>query len=153
MIRISLLYGLIWFGAFVACQWTILALTRVERRGALTLALFAIAVLCQATIGGLVGALVMACLFVLYMPFYYTVAASLSVQTLILLLNAGGRLDTSTLKSRFAAVGLVEGRLRTMRMNGYLLSDGERFCLTPRGRLIARRFEAIKRLWKLGPGG
>src|ERR1017187_2462670 len=29
------------------------------------------------------GSLVMGCLFILYMPFYYTIATSLSVQTLI----------------------------------------------------------------------
>src|SRR5437870_397049 len=53
------------------------------------------------------GALVMGCLFIVYMPFYYTIATSLSVQTLICLEEAPGKsLTVALLREQFASAGI-----------------------------------------------
>ena len=50
------------------------------------------------------GLLLMGCLFILYMPFYYTIVASLSIQTLIFIQESGGNaLSIEQLRQRFAS--------------------------------------------------
>jgi hypothetical protein len=101
----------------------------------------------------LIAALSSACLFVLYTPAVYTVLTSLSVATLILLLRNGGHMPEASLYSRFAARAILRQRLSVLVGSGYLVEDARGFRLTPRGRLVARPFAAIKELWRLGPGG
>lgn len=93
------------------------------------------------------------CLFVLYGPFFYTIHASLSVETSVLLLMKGGRLALGELRDRFVSKRLFEARLLTMVESGYLNQNGTAFSATPRGRKVARIFGALKSLWHLGPGG
>jgi hypothetical protein len=101
----------------------------------------------------LIAALSSACLFVLYTPAVYTVLTSLSVATLMLLLHHGGQMAEGSLYSRFATRAILRQRLSVLVVSGYLLEDGGGMRLTPRGRLVARVFAAIKELWRLGPGG
>jgi hypothetical protein len=101
----------------------------------------------------LIAALISACLFVLYTPAVYTVLTSLSVATLILLLRNGGRMPEGSLHARFATRAILRQRLSVLVGSGYLLEDARGFRLTPRGRVVARAFAAIKELWRLGPGG
>jgi hypothetical protein len=101
----------------------------------------------------LIAALNSACLFVLYTPAVYTVLTSLSVATLMLLLRNGGRMPEGSLYSRFATRAILRQRLSVLVVSGYLLEDAGGMRLTPRGRLVARVFAAIKELWCLGPGG
>src|SRR5881628_150904 len=101
MLLIGSLAGGIWFLLFVAAHVGTFATRPVKNRSGVILLLFGLALLgallsavfVPATvIPGLVptshramaplaALLVMACCFVLYMPFYYTIATSLSVQT------------------------------------------------------------------------
>jgi hypothetical protein len=101
----------------------------------------------------LIAALSSACLFVLYTPAVYTVLTSLSVATLILLLRNGGHMPEGSLYSRFATRAILRQRLSVLVGSGYLVEDARGCRLTPRGRVVARAFAAIKELWRLGPGG
>jgi hypothetical protein len=100
------------------------------------------------------GLLVMGCSFVLYMPFYYTIAASLSVQTLIVIESAPAKQTTiDDLCERFASQEIVRGRLNVMVANGYLTVKNGMYRVAPKGRLVAKVFGSLKKLWKLGSGG
>jgi hypothetical protein len=72
------------------------------------------------------GVLAYVGLFVLYMPFYYTVMASRA---------------------------LVGQRLVTMATNGFLQPRGNDYALTSKGRRTAAAFVWLKRFWRLGAGG
>lgn len=105
-------------------------------------------------LGALCGALVYAGLFVLYMPIYYVVAASLSVATIVLLSQKpDGALPLPVLQDTFASRRLVEQRLQTMVGNGFLQAAPAGYGLTAKGRRVARFFDCVKRIWKLGAGG
>ena len=93
------------------------------------------------------------CLFVLYVPFFYSIHTSLSIETLILLQTRGGRAPIGELEGKFASSRLFRARLQTMAESGFLIQKGDRYALTPRARRVARVFAAIKSLWHLGPGG
>jgi hypothetical protein len=100
------------------------------------------------------GLMTMLCLFVIYMPFYFTIAASLSVQSMILIDRSPGRtLPVADLHARFASRKLLAQRLATMVANGYLVPAEDGFRLTFKGRFVGRAFQSIKRLWRLGAGG
>ena len=100
------------------------------------------------------GALVMGCSFILYMPFYYTIATSLSVQTLIVMESADTKgTSVADLRARFASAEIVGGRLKVMVTNGYLTEKDGRYRVTPKGRVVAKVFGYLKDVWKLGPGG
>jgi hypothetical protein len=100
------------------------------------------------------GSLVIGCFFILYMPFYYTIAASLSVQTLICLESAPTKtLSITELRERFASAEVVAGRLKVMAANGYLTEKGGRYEVAPKGRAVAKVFGCLKEVWRLGPGG
>jgi len=109
----------------------------------------------SATLSVIAGCLVIACLFILYMPFYYTVDTSLSVETLAMLSQKGaGRLPIAEVKTRFTSDKFLLDRLGTMCRNGYLrrVEDGSYILLT-RGRKIARFMLKVKDLLRLGSGG
>jgi hypothetical protein len=132
-------------GSYIAaCTATLFSVAAVSlwRDGGQTLALSLI-----------IAALTSACLFVLYTPAVYTVLTSLSVATLMLLLGNGGRMPEGSLYSRFATRAILRQRLSVLVGSGYLVEDARGCRLTPRGRFVARRFAAIKELWRLGPGG
>jgi hypothetical protein len=98
--------------------------------------------------------LALLCAFVLYMPFYYTIAMSLSVQTMISLqATAEGNAPLTELHGRFASRSILDGRLESMVANSYLSRRGACFGLTRKGRLTARVFQWFKARWQLGPGG
>lgn len=100
------------------------------------------------------GMLVYTSLFILYMPFYYVVAASLSVRSVVLLGRAhDGALPLSILQEEFVSRSLVGQRLETMAENGFLRGSARGYELTTKGRNVAMVFDFLKRLWTLGPGG
>jgi hypothetical protein len=96
---------------------------------------------------------VVACGFLLYMPFYYTVAASQSVQLVIEVRAAAHGLSLAQIRRRYPVEETLGGRLETLAWAGYIVGVGGRFVLTFKGRLVSRPFRAIKKLWRLGPGG
>lgn len=105
-------------------------------------------------LGVLCGALVYAGLFVLYMPFYYVIAASLSAATIVLLSKRpDGALPLPVLQETFASRRLLEQRLQTMVENGFLQTTPAGYRLAAKGRFVARFFECVKQIWKLAPGG
>jgi len=99
------------------------------------------------------GILLMACAFVLYVPLVFVISSSLSVDTLILLERAGGRLPRVALYRRFAAAEAARRRLEIMRKSGLLTLEGGRYRLTPKAAALAQFFAEMKRLWNLQPGG
>jgi hypothetical protein len=104
--------------------------------------------------GTLCGALVYAGLLILYMPFYYVVAASLSVRTVVLLRRCeDGALPLSALRDEFVSRALIGRRLQTMVENGFLRPAARGYGLTGKGRRVAVFFDFVKRIGKLGPGG
>jgi hypothetical protein len=104
--------------------------------------------------GLLWGLLAYLCLFSLYMPFFYTVATSLSVHTIVLLAQEpDGSLPISVLFEHFASHSLIQKRLAVMVQNGLMFSDGTGYRLTSKGRFVAEAFSILKRFWRLWPGG
>lgn len=102
----------------------------------------------------LTGLLIYGALLTLYQPFYYSIVASLSLQTIILLSQqANGTLPITQLRERFASRQLVTQRLATMARNGFIVETGNGYSLTGKGRRVARFFLFFKNLWRLGPGG
>jgi hypothetical protein len=100
------------------------------------------------------GILIMASLFILYMPFYYTIVASLSIQTLICLEEAPRKaLSMTQLRERFASRDIVAGRLEIMASNGYLEPGPSGYRATSKARVMSSVFGFLKAAWKLGPGG
>jgi hypothetical protein len=92
--------------------------------------------------------------FVLYMPFYYTVVASLSVRTMVMLhRRPGARMPIAELREEFVSRRLVGQRLATMATNRFLIPRGDAYALSPKGRFTAAMFSRIKKLWRLGAGG
>src|SRR5690242_15799203 len=110
MLLIGSLLGGIWFLLFVAAHVGTFATRPVKNRSGAILLLFGLALLgallaatyipvtvvpgvvpiSHRVMAPLAALLVMACCFVLYMPFYYTIATSLSVQTVIAIDDAPG---------------------------------------------------------------
>lgn len=158
--------GFFWFGSFLLAQLAIFWYEPAVRRSrvlgngiAMTIAAATITVALAANSDGTAilaetyAVMTIACLFVLYGPFFYTIHTSLSIESIILLAQQAGRARQSALIERFASRTLLDARLRTMVDSGYLIQRGEIFVLTPRARRIAHAFGAVKSLWRLGPGG
>ena len=99
------------------------------------------------------GGVVLFCAFILYMPFYYTVSNSLSVQMLIRMEAAPDDLSVEELRQGFRMDELLAGRLAILVASGYLVQKGTRFAMTVRARVVAQSFRFMKSLWRLGPGG
>ena len=101
------------------------------------------------------GALVMTNLFIVYMPFYFTIATSLSIQTLISLEESEAKVLTlAELQQRFASRDTVERRLHIMVRNGYLASETPgRYYITAKGHWVSVCFARLKEVWRLGAGG
>ena len=166
---LALMAACIWFAVFLLVKWTWFAILDVGNRGIFIVRLFALIVLLQtmstvffASRAGwgleimhavLVAMLSMSCLFVLYMPFYYTVAASLSVHSVIKLRKAGGRMNRGALEQIFASREVVRRRLQTMVASGYLSGSDNCYRITERGRFVAATFKFMKAAWNLGAGG
>lgn len=105
-------------------------------------------------VGTLWGLLTYVSLFTLYMPFFYTVVASLSVQTIVLLAReADGALPILLLFDQFGSHKLVAKRLSVLTQNGLVSQRGNEYRLTYTGRFIAQTFSFLKRFWRLWPGG
>lgn len=105
-------------------------------------------------LGAISGVVVLCSLFILYMPFYYTVDASISVRMLVEILGAPGhQLSMTQLRATVALEERLQQRLDTMAENGYLVWEGGGYRLTPKGRGVARVFRLIGKAWRLGPGG
>jgi hypothetical protein len=62
-------------------------------------------------------------------------------------------MPVAELREEFVSKRLVRQRLATMATNGFLIDLGDRYALTPKGRLTAKVFCWIKRFWRLGAGG
>jgi len=102
----------------------------------------------------LTAAMVSMALFVLYMPFYYTFAASLTLQTVLTLDRAGeDGVRLSDLYAAYASDQTLLARMDSMVASGNLVRAGLAYRLTRRGRLLACVFRVVKDLWQLGPGG
>jgi hypothetical protein len=171
---LGLLAGLLWFTLFFFAHLAVIHWAPSESKARINQLLFlaglagiaislwpATAVLHDAGLarGGLImavicGILVYVGLFVLYMPFYYTVVASLSVRAMVMLhRQPGARIPIAELREEFVSRRLVGQRLATMATNGFLVDRGDGYALSSKGRLTAMVFSWIKRFWKLGAGG
>jgi hypothetical protein len=167
------LCGLAAFGLFLAAQLVVLrmrpsgewlAWNKRLAAGVLLIALLALGPLLRAggdttltqggrALGALWGALTFLGLYVLYMPFYYVVRASLSVRTLILLRGAGGSLPRAEVARDFTSERFVADRLDTMVTNGFLTRQDTGYAITAKGGALARAAVFVKALWRLGAGG
>ena len=161
--------ALTWFAIFVVLKWSYFHLYKVIDRGKYSTRFFLLCVIGNiittwlVTVGTekealllhveLCGAFAMACFFVVYMPFYYTIATSLSIQTLIALAKNEGELPVSQLMQRFASEEFVKERLITMARNGYVFRSGAIFYPSNKGLVLSKVFSSIKKMWRLGPGG
>jgi hypothetical protein len=161
-LAVVMLTAAAWTAAAVAGHFALFGRAHVERRARALVSLFVAAALGEAAtclalgIDGwraACGAVLIVCAFILYMPLYYTVAASFSARMLVDLVQVPGGLPRAALAARYPVPGIVAGRLETLRAAGYLNREGERFTLTVKGTLTARAFAAVKRAWRLGAGG
>ena len=164
---IAVLAAAAWFAAFVMAHvlgwragrgqagWLLLTYAAslvgmVATVGSITLASHGLP---PAILAAALTILISACLFVVYVPAVYTVLTSVSVQTMLMLRRRGGSMPERELYDRFAGRVILQDRVATLVASGYLVPEGTRFRLTPRGRSLARAFAFVKALWKLGPGG
>ena len=154
--------GAAWTAAAVVGHFAVFHLARVEHRARTVTLLFMLAAV--ATLWtcllldvdrwrAVYGMVVVACSFLLYMPFYYTVAASQSVQLMIEVRAAPHGLSREQIRRRYPVQETLIGRLETLTWAGYIVGVDGRFVLTFKGRLVSLPFRAIKKLWRLGPGG
>lgn len=159
----GVLLGAAWFCLFLLAHVLLFHFRRMVDRFQVIIRLFLAGVGAQffstwiggaSVAGALIGVVVMGSLFVLYMPLYYTIAASLSVRTLLVVRRAPDRrMPLDRLMDMFASVEVVRERLETMAANGYVTRDGDFYRPTLKGRCAARTFRAIKEIWRLGAGG
>jgi hypothetical protein len=171
---LGLLVGLLWFAVFLAAHLAVIRWAASESKARINQRFFlagllgiAVSVWPGAALlhgseiaqGGSIMAVICGILsyvglFVLYMPFYYTVVASLSVRTMAMLhRRPDNRVPIAELREEFVSRRLVGQRLATMAANGFLVPRGNAYALTPKGRSIATIFSWVKRFWKLGTGG
>jgi hypothetical protein len=171
---LGLLVGLLWFALFFAGHLAVIRWASSESKARINQQIFlvglagvamslwpasAIVQVSALTYGGLIMAVLWGVLsyvgvFVLYMPFYYTIVASLSVRTMVMLhRRPGARMPIAELREEFASRRLVGQRLATMATNGFLISRGDAYRLSLKGRFTAATFSRIKKLWRLGAGG
>jgi hypothetical protein len=158
---LGLASGLAWLGGALLAHVVIFSLVRVERRARTLVGIFAAAGaghLVTATLAGLdawragYGLVLIGCGFLCYMPLYYTIAASQSVQMLIAV-AASGELPVDELRRMYAVEQVFAGRLDTLVGAGYMARTAAGYAPTAKGRLVARVFCAVKAGWRLGPGG
>jgi hypothetical protein len=142
---LGLLAGFLWFGVFFAAHLAVVrwapsaSKPRINQRlfllglAGISIGLWpASAILHGSSMarGGLPMAIVWGILsyvglFVLYMPFYYTVVASLSICTMTMLhRKPDNRTPIAELQEQFASRRLVGQRLATMAENGFLIPLG-----------------------------
>jgi hypothetical protein len=171
---LGILAGSLWFSLFFVAHLAVIRWAAFEARArmnqrlflaglvGLVISLWPMAAVAQGSPlaqGGLPMAIICGFLsyvgfFVLYMPFYYTVVASLSVRTMIMLhRQPGGRMPIAQLREEFVSRRLVGQRLATMATNGFLVARGDVYALSPKGRSTAMMFSGLKSLWRLGSGG
>jgi hypothetical protein len=154
--------GVAWVAGALGAHVVVFRMVRVTRRARTLVALFGAAALGHVATMWLAGlnawrtayglaAIVSA--FICYMPFYYTVSASQSVQMLLALARAPAGLPPDELRRIYAVDDVLAGRLDTLVGAGYPRRGDEGYALTAKGRLVAGSFRAIKTLWNLGPGG
>jgi hypothetical protein len=171
---LGLLLGLFWFTLFFAAHLAVIRRARSEAKArinqrlflaglvGIAISLWPVAAVLHGSppaLSGLITA--MACgilgylgLFVLYMPFYYTIVTSLSVRTIVMLQRRPDhRMPIAELREEFVSRRLVGQRLATMDANGFLVQRGDAYALSLKGRATAKIFSWVKRLWKLGVGG
>jgi hypothetical protein len=174
VLLIGSLIAACWFAVFVVAHVVTFASVPIRNRSTVILLLYGLAFVCAVasaifvSAGSLpwvapsshrilavtAAALVMGCAFILYMPFYYTITTSLSIQTIITIDEAPGRrMALDILASPATYEPIVLGRLESMVVAGNLRRDGDRYVATPKGRRVARFFAWLKQLWRLGPGG
>ncbi len=174
MVLLGVVLAAAWFAAFLLAHLTVFRLRHVHQRASVIKRVFVVSVAGFATsltlrfvtllpaghtwgdavLAAFAGLALMTSLFILYVPFYYTVAASLSIQTLIAILRAPEqRIPIAEFQSREFLERILKGRLDSLVESGNLTHSGGEFRLTPRGRRVARLFLGVKALWRLGPGG
>ena len=154
--------GAAWTAAAMIGHFVIFHFARVEHRARTVTLLFTLAALAALWTGLLLdvdrwravyGVVVVGCSFLLYMPFYYTVAASQSVQLVIEVRAAPHGLSREQIRRRYPVQETLAGRLETLAWAGYIVGVDGRFALTFKGRLVCLPFRAVKKLWRLGAGG
>ena len=165
-------FGFLAFAVFLAVHWTLFCLRPVSNRSRFLIRLTFACILLMVVrftkfhVSGhsfgmdlqtprfIVALVSFACLWVLYMPFYYSIQTSLSLGMLIRLTAAGSEgIPLPELRPDAHAKRIVEQRLAAMEGAGYLWREDGRYVLTSKGRFIARTFGKIKRFWNLGAGG
>jgi len=163
--------GMAWFAIFVATHIVWTQITREPRYSRIIVRCFALSLMGSvATIALAHGVLwygpsaswlvaegasifLMCCAFVLYMPFVFVIATSLSVDTMLILHRAGRSISRAELYASFVSIEPVRHRLDVMCGNGLLALHDGRYGLTRKGVRLARFFTAMKRMWNLWPGG
>lgn len=155
--------GTVWFLIFLVFKIGIFHSYRVASKSGMIIKLFLSAIagcFFSSLISGrsmveiLIGIIVTVSLFILYMPFYYTISSSISIQTLVLLSKKDDlTYPISGLKNTFASREIIDYKLTSMENSGLLISNGRAYKVSTKGKFIALLFGLIKRLWKLGSGG
>jgi len=170
---VGIVSAIAWFAAFLAAQLAAYWAFGVRHRSKLIVRVFVLAIAGHvATVGWVwvcgkasqhfspvlsfaCGVLLLMCLFILYMPFFYTLTTSLSVEILSMLESAPRRrLPLAEVTHRFTSEVFVLDRLETMRANGYFtVTDASGYRLTARGERVARLLDNVKAALALGAGG
>ncbi|HET8576162.1 MAG TPA: hypothetical protein VFO18_03615 [Methylomirabilota bacterium] len=151
-----------WVAFAVAAHFAVFRLVQVERRARTLVSLWGVALMGFLWTSLMLeverwrivfGGVALFSAFILYLPFYYTVAASQSVRMLIELAREPDGLTITELRERNPVEEVLFGRLETLLAAGYLIRQGPRVALAPKARVIVGVFRFVRSLWRLGPGG
>lgn len=161
-LTLALASAVAWVAVALIAHVVLFGLVRIERRARTLVVLFGAAAIAHLVTNWLAGVdgwragyglLLIGCAFICYMPFYYTVAASQSVQMLIALAAVPDGLAADELRRMYAVEEVFAGRLDTLVGAGYLARAAGGYTLTVKGQLVAQCFQVVKTVWNLGPGG
>ena len=161
-LTVALLVAAACVGAIVVLHVALFRWLAVRRRARVLVLLWTAGLAAEIVVAGALGvdgwrtgygAVLVVCAFLVYMPFYYTIAASFSVAMLIELRDEPDGMTLLALRARHPFEAIVAQLLATLVAAGYARADGAGYRLTAKGALTAWTFNAVKRLWRLGPGG
>jgi len=102
----------------------------------------------------LYGIIIFACLFFVYLTFYYVVDRSVSSRLMIEIdRSRDKRMSFEDIKKVYDLETKYDNELNGMVEGGFMRKDGDYYYNTVKGRFVARCTDLYKRAFRLGKGG
>lgn len=88
-----------------------------------------------------------------YLTFIINLRNSVSLRIIESALKSGGKIADADLSKTLSQSHLVDSRLGDLVRSKLIFAEGNRFALTPKGRLLARGFRLAQWIWGVKNGG